>query len=56
METNNDFTVEVRQADGPWQPVCTYPVKVDEVLNARHNVRMASMAYFDFDGGIIGKD
>lgn len=53
VETNNDFTVEVRQSNGPWQPVCTYPVKVDEVLNARHNVRMASMAYFDFDGGAV---
>lgn len=50
VETNSDFTVEVRQADEPWRRVDTYPVKVDEVVNARHNVRVASMAYFDFSG------
>lgn len=49
----SDFTVEVRQADGPWIGVDTYPVKVDEVVDARHNVRLASMAYFDFDGAPV---
>lgn len=49
----SDFTVEVRQADGPWIGVDTYPVKVDEVVDARHNVRVASMAYFDFDGAPV---
>lgn len=50
VATNNDFSVSVRQAGGDWQPVATYPVKVDEVRDAKHNVSIASMGYFDFDG------
>lgn len=50
VPVSNDFGVEVRQAPGPWQSVAVYPVKVDEVVDAKHNVRVASMAYFDFDG------
>lgn len=50
--TNHDFTVNVREGDGDWLPVATYPVKVDEVKNANHNISVASMAYFDFDGKV----
>lgn len=52
VETLGDFTVEVCQAQGPWQNVDVYPVKVDRVGNGRHNVEVASMAYFDFDGSV----
>ena len=50
VETLDDFSVEVRQGHGPWLPVAVYPVKVDEVRDAKHTVETASMAYFDFDG------
>ena len=49
-ELNNSFSVDVREPGGTWKPVSVYEVKVDEVKNARHNVRKSSMAYFDFDG------
>lgn len=52
METLGDFSVEVRQDGGAWQPVSVYPVKVDEVRGARHHVETASMACFDFDGKV----
>lgn len=52
VETINDFQVRVRQAEGQWYPVATYPVKVDRVHSARHNAETASMAYFDFDGNV----
>lgn len=52
VETIDDFTVEVRQDGGAWQPVAVYPVKVDEVRGAAHHVETASMAYFDFDGKV----
>lgn len=45
-----DYTVNVRQKGGEWQPIDVYPVKVDEVANTKHTVKIASMAYFDFDG------
>ncbi|MCF0184863.1 MAG: endo-polygalacturonase [Bacteroidaceae bacterium] len=50
--TNNDmFKVEVRQqGDSSWIQMPVYPVKVDHVSDARHNVEISSMAYFDFDG------
>ena len=48
---NDDYRVRVRQVpNGTWLDVAVYPVKVDYVANAKHNVRVASMAYFDFDG------
>lgn len=47
---NNSFSVDVREPGGTWKPLSVYEVKVDEVKNARHNVRKSSMAYFDFDG------
>lgn len=50
VETISDFSVRVRQDGGQWTPVAVYPVKVDHVSNAKHNVETASMAYFDFDG------
>ena len=53
VETSDDFTVEVSQSgDGKWSPVVVYPVKVDEVRGAKHNVETASMAYFDFSGDV----
>lgn len=51
-ELKNDFTVKVRQPGGEWQAIATYPVKVDEVKEARHHVELASMSYFDFDGEV----
>lgn len=52
VETLDDFSVRVRQADGEWKPVEVYPVKVDEVRDINHHVEIASMAYFDFDGKV----
>lgn len=48
----NDFTVRVRQAGGDWKNVDTYTVKVDEVRDAKHNVCIASLCYFDFSGEV----
>lgn len=52
VETNNVFSVAVRQGGGEWMPVDTYPVKVDRVDMGKHCVETASMAYFDFDGEV----
>ena len=53
VETLDDFSVRVRQLPkGEWTEVDVYPVKVDEVVDAKHNPRTASMAYFDFDGKV----
>ncbi len=49
-ELNDAFTVMVSETGADWQPVSVYKVKVDEVLNAKHNARPVSMAYFDCDG------
>ncbi|MCM1451997.1 MAG: hypothetical protein NC102_07045 [Clostridium sp.] len=49
-ELNDAFTVKARQAGEEWQNVAVYKVKVDEVVNAKHNARPVSMAYFDCDG------
>ena len=43
-ELKDDFTVKVRQPSGKWQTIATYPVKVDEVKEARHHVKLASMS------------
>ena len=51
-ELKDDFTVKVRQPGGKWQTIATYPVKVDEVKEARHHVKLASMSYFDFSGEV----
>ena len=51
-ELKDDFTVKVRQSGGKWQTIATYPVKVDEVKEARHHVELASMSYFHFDGEV----
>lgn len=48
----NDFIVKVRQPGKEWQPVATYPVKVDEVRDTKHHVEIASMGYFDFEGEV----
>lgn len=52
VETLNDFSVEVRQGSGQWLPVDVYPVKVDRIDEKGHNVEVASIAYFDFDGTV----
>lgn len=52
VKTLNVFSVEVRQGSGQWLPVDVYPVKVDRVDDKGHNVEVASMAYFDFDGTV----
>ncbi|MEC0167673.1 hypothetical protein [Paenibacillus graminis] len=40
-----DYRVKVRTAGGGWQPLFVYEVKVD-----MHEVRPASMAFFDVEG------
>ncbi len=52
VELKEDFTVRVRTAEGVWQLVDTYMVKVDEVRDTRHHVEKASLAYFDFSGEV----
>ena len=42
-----DFLLRVRPEDGEWQSVPIFQVKVD-----MHDVREASMAYFDFSGHV----
>lgn len=44
---NSDFTVRVRSEQGEWQELFCYNVKVD-----MHNVRNASMVYFDCSGPV----
>lgn len=44
---NNQFAVFVRTAGQPWQELFVYEVMVD-----MHNVRPASMVYFDMDGAV----
>lgn len=43
----DDFSVHVRTPDGEWQPLFVFEAKVD-----MHQVRSASMAYFDMEGTI----
>lgn len=52
VDTLDDFSIRVRHDGGQWTPLPVYPVKVDCVRNAKHNVETASMAYFDFDGTV----
>ena len=49
-ELKHDFKVSVRGADGHWQPVETYMVKVKDNPNKR--VEQASMAWFSFSGSV----
>lgn len=50
---NDSYGVEVRQkGGGEWLPVDVYGVKVDQTTEGKHNVRITSMAYFDFDGDV----
>ncbi|WP_199616033.1 glycosyl hydrolase family 28 protein [Paenibacillus alkalitolerans] len=44
---NSDFTVRVRQGQGEWQQLFSYNVRVD-----MHDVRNASMVYFDCSGAV----
>ena len=51
--TLDDYRVRVRQLPlGEWEDIAVYPVKVDQADVTGHNVRIASMAYFDFDGEV----
>ena len=43
----NDFSVSVRIPGQEWQQLFVYEVKVD-----MHNVRSASMVYFDMEGTV----
>jgi len=43
----DDFDVSVRIPGGSWQPLFVYEAKVD-----MHNVRQASMVYFDMEGTV----
>lgn len=43
-----DFKVRVSVPGGPWQELFVYEVKVD-----MHQVRQASMAYFDMEGTVL---
>ncbi|MGO4371104.1 hypothetical protein AB4Z21_09935 [Paenibacillus sp. MCAF20] len=45
--SNDDFMVSVRVPGGEWQELFVYEAKVD-----MHNVRRASMVYFDMDGTV----
>ena len=50
VATLDDYTIRVKEQPGDkWQDVAVYPVKVDQTDGRGHNVRTASMAYFDFD-------
>lgn len=42
-----DYKVRVRQPEGEWHSLFIYEVKVD-----MHEVRLASMAYFDLEGTV----
>lgn len=53
VSTLKDYRVEVRSSPSEeWEELSVYPVKVDEVKDTKHNVHIASMAYFDFDGEV----
>ncbi len=47
-----DFAVSARVGGGPWQPIDTYLMRVDEVTGARHNVREVSVARLEFTGTV----
>jgi hypothetical protein len=49
---NHDFTVEVRQGNGSWQPVGTYEWNVDRTDVGRHNIEKSSVASFDVAGPV----
>ena len=53
VATLDDYEVRVRELPfSPWQAVDVYPVLVDEVVDAAHSPRTASMASFDFEGEV----
>jgi hypothetical protein len=47
IATRESFDVRARSAGGEWRTIDCYEVEVD-----MHNPRLASMAYFDFDGAV----
>jgi len=52
VDTCADFSVQVRTPGGTWQPVGCYAFRVDEVKDAKHNVRRVSVAKFAFQGAV----
>ena len=52
VELKKDFIVQVREPGKEWKAIDTYSVKVDEVREAKHNVELASLSYFDFAGEV----
>jgi hypothetical protein len=49
---NPDFTTKVRLANGKWENLPNYQIKVDRAAAGKHNVELASMSYFDFSGEV----
>lgn len=49
---NTDFSVKVRQEGREWKAIPNHLIKVDEVKDTKHQVKDASMAYFDFSGSV----
>lgn len=52
VELKHDFEVMAREPGGQWQTLDTYMFRVDEVKNARHNVRESSVAKLETDGKV----
>lgn len=52
---HEDFEVYIKDKASDWRQVHVYPVKVDEVKDSRHNVRIASMSYFDIEDSVALK-
>lgn len=49
---NGDFSIKVRQTGKAWQALPSHLIKVDDVQDLKHQVKEASMAYFDFSGEV----
>jgi hypothetical protein len=49
---NKLFTVKVRLAGQQWQPLPTYEIKVDKVMDLGHKQENAAMSYFSFEGQV----
>lgn len=49
---NHEFALRARVPGGEWQEVPVHAVRVDEVVETGHHVRISSMAFVDFAGTI----